>query len=43
MNFLSSLGMELGSFVEDGQFLMLFMVALLLLWLAGDENRKEFR
>lgn len=43
MNFLHSLGMEVGSFVEDGQFLMLFMVALLLLWLAGDENRKEFR
>lgn len=36
------MGMRLGSFVEDGQFFMLFMVALLLLWLMQDKNRREF-
>lgn len=37
------LGTGLVSFVEDGQFLMLFMVALLLLWLIGEKEKKEFR
>lgn len=37
-----SVEIGLGSFVEDGQFLMLFMVALLLLWLTGEKEKKEF-
>ncbi|MED9904862.1 MAG: hypothetical protein UFG06_11835 [Lachnospiraceae bacterium] len=43
MKFLDSMKMELSSFVEDGQFLMLFMVALLFLWLTEDVKKKEIR
>lgn len=43
MKFLDFMKMELGSFVKDGQYLMLFMVALLLLWLTEDIKKKEFR
>lgn len=41
MQFLESMKMELGSFVKDGQYLMLFMTALLFLWLAEEAKRKE--
>lgn len=35
--------LEVGGFVRDGQFLMLFMVALLLLYLTEEQKKREFR
>ncbi len=40
---LDSVGKGLGSFVKDGQYLMLFMTALLLLWLTESQKKKDFR
>lgn len=40
---LESLGAGKGSFAENGQYLALFLVALLFLWLLGEEKRKEFK
>ena len=38
-----SWGAGKGSFAENGQFLALFFVALLLLWLLGEGKHKEFK
>lgn len=40
---LDSVGKGFGSFVKDGQYLMLFMIALLLLWLTENQSKKDFR
>lgn len=43
MMLLESWGAGEGSFAENGQYLALFLVALLFLWLQGKEKRKEFK
>lgn len=43
MKLLDSMRMGFSSFVEDGQYLMLFMVAVLMLWLMNDSKKKEIR
>lgn len=40
---LESLGAGKGTFVENGQYLALFLAALLFLWLLGEGKRKEFK
>ena len=40
---LESLGAGKGSFAENGQYLALFLAALLFLWLLGEGKRKEFK
>lgn len=40
---LDSMKAGYAGFVEDGQYLMLFMVALLLLWISEDPKKKDFR
>ncbi len=42
-NLLNSMKTGYAGFIEDGQYLMLFMVALLLLWILEDPKKKEFR
>ncbi|HKM35125.1 MAG TPA: hypothetical protein VJY54_10340 [Lachnospiraceae bacterium] len=42
-NLLDSMKAGYAGFVEDGQYLMLFMVALLLLWFSEDPKKNEFR
>ncbi|MGN0431383.1 MAG: hypothetical protein ACI4EQ_03405 [Lachnospiraceae bacterium] len=42
MKLLESWGAGTGSFVENGQYLALFLVALLFLWLSGEKIKKEF-
>lgn len=42
-NLLNSMKAGYTGFVEDGQFLMLFMAALLLLWIIEDSSKKELR
>lgn len=40
---LESLGAGKGNFAENGQYLALFLAALLFLWLLGEGKRKEFK
>lgn len=40
---LESMGAGKGSFAENGQYLALFLAALLFLWLWREEKRKEFK
>ena len=42
MKLLESWGAGTGSFAENGQYLALFLVVLLFLWLTGKEVKKEF-
>lgn len=42
-NLFNSMKAGYAGFVEDGQYLMLFMVALLLLWISEDPKKKDFR
>lgn len=43
MKLLDSMRIGFSSFVEDGQYFMLFMVAVLMLWLMNDSKKKEIR
>lgn len=42
MKLLESWGAGTGSFAANGQYLALYLVALLFLWLAGETEKKEF-